>query len=51
MVLDSWFKTEVSECAVVKLLFVVQDKHLGYPISANDVPPNKIPNFLFCDSG
>ena len=49
--LDTQLRTEVPKCVIVELLSIVGDKHFGYPVPADDIPPNKTPNVLLRDSG
>ena len=51
MVLDPQLLAKISECVIVKLLFVVGYEGLGDFEMANDVFPNKVPDILLRDSG
>ena len=51
MVLDPQLLAKISECVIVKLLFVDGYEGLGDSEMANDVFTNKVPDVLLCDSG
>ena len=51
MVIDPQLLAKISECVIVKLLFVVGYEGLGDFEMANDVFPNKVPDILLRDSG